>query len=51
MRYSFYDGAALTSEYLREIRQPTRIVGTLDAFVAMALSPKDDDLPEALSAK
>ena len=30
------------------MRQPTHIVGTLDALVAMALSSPEDDLPEAL---
>ncbi|MCD6518408.1 MAG: alpha/beta hydrolase, partial [Anaerolineae bacterium] len=45
---AFYDRSFLTPTYLRRVRQPTHIVGTLDALVAMALSSPEDDLPEAL---
>lgn len=49
MRHGFHDTSALSGAYLQSARQPTRIVGTLDALLAMAASPSDDDLPQALS--
>ena len=35
-------------DYWRSARQPTHIVGTVDALLAMALSPTDGDLPEII---
>lgn len=48
-RQSFADPSALSEEYWQRIEGPTRIVGTADALLAMAASPRDDDLPAILS--
>jgi len=48
-RYEFYDKSAVTRAYLADMRRPTRIVGTIEALLAMARSPKDSDLPEAIA--
>jgi len=39
----------MAGAHLKQMRVPTHVVGTLDALVAMALAPEDDDLPEALA--
>jgi len=48
-RRCFHDASLATGPYLRQVRAPGRIVGTMDALLAMARSPQDSDLPEALS--
>jgi pimeloyl-ACP methyl ester carboxylesterase len=47
-RRGFADPSLLSDDYWRRIEQPTRIVGTADALLAMATSPRDDDLPAIL---
>jgi len=48
-RYEFYDKSTVTNTYLADLRRPTRIVGTIEALLAMARSPKDSDLPETIA--
>jgi pimeloyl-ACP methyl ester carboxylesterase len=48
-RRCFHDSSLATAPYLRQMRAPGRIVGTMDALLAMARSPEDSDLPQALS--
>ena len=48
-RRCFHDPSLATASFLRELRAPGRIVGTMDALLAMARSPQDSDLPGALS--
>lgn len=48
-RRRFADPSLATAAYLRELRAPGRIDGTMDALIAMARSPEDSDLPGALS--
>lgn len=47
-RRCFHDPSLATATYLRELRAPGRIVGTMDALLAMARSPRDSDLPAGL---
>jgi len=47
-RRAFLDVANAPDEYWRRARIVTRIAGTLDSLVAMALAEPDDDLPERL---
>lgn len=44
------DPTSLPKDYWQRIEQPTRIIGTVNALLAMATSPRDDDLPEALAS-
>jgi len=48
-RRGFCDPSLASASYLRTMRAPGRIVGSMDALIAMARSPQDSDLPEALS--
>jgi len=48
-RHAFYDKSMVNSDYLAEVRRPTHTVGTIDALLAMAGSPKDSDLPGAIA--
>ena len=48
-RRCFKDPSLATTSYLQAVRAPGRIVGTMDALLAMARSPEDSDLPGALS--
>lgn len=48
-RRAFSDPSLATAAYLRSVRAPGRIVGTMDALSAMARSPEDSDLPEGFS--
>ncbi|HUV93553.1 MAG TPA: alpha/beta fold hydrolase [Anaerolineae bacterium] len=48
-RHGFYDKSAVTGTYLADVRRPTYIVGTIEALLAMARSPKDSDLPKAIA--
>lgn len=48
-RRAFADPSGISEEYWQRIETPTRIVGTADALLAMAGSPRDDDLPAILS--
>lgn len=48
-RRGFYDKSVVTGAYLAQTRQTTHIVGTIDALLAMAGSPEDSDLPEAIA--
>jgi 3-oxoadipate enol-lactonase len=47
-RRGFHDPSLASASYLHAMREPGRIVGTMDALLAMARSPEDSDLPAAL---
>jgi len=48
-RRCFHDPSLATASLLDELRAPGRIVGTMDALLAMARSPQDSDLPAGLT--
>jgi len=48
-RRGFYRPFNVSSAYFREMVKPSHILGTTDALLAMAASPKDSDLPQAIS--
>jgi pimeloyl-ACP methyl ester carboxylesterase len=47
-RRCFDERSLATDTYLRSLRAPGRITGTMDTLLAMARSPQDSDLPQAL---
>lgn len=48
-RRGFYRPLNVSNTYFREMVKPSHILGTTDALLAMAATPKDSDLPQAIS--
>ncbi len=48
-RRGFYRPLNVSNAYFREMVKPSHVLGTTDALLAMADSPQDSDLPQAIS--
>ncbi|MEA3407519.1 MAG: alpha/beta hydrolase [Chloroflexota bacterium] len=47
-REEFHDPSLLDGDHWGRMRQPTHIVGTTDALLAMLTAPEEDNLPQAI---